>query len=364
MVLIILESFSEEYIGFLNKESESFTPFLDSLSRHSTVYQGMANGKRSIEAIPALLAGIPSLMVEPYITSTYSMNKIVGLPEILKKHNYFTAFFHGAYNGSMNFDGFAKSIGIDQYYGMNEYNDKADYDGNWGIFDEPFLQFMAGKLSTFPEPFFATVFTLSSHHPYTIPTQYVGKFKKGKLPILETVMYVDNALRLFFKTVSKTNWYRNTLFVITADHSAQAMKQKYNTNYGMYKIPMIFYKPDSETGTVKDQIFQQIDLMPTLIDYLRINEQSFSFGKSVYQTETGFHIAYRSVYYQLIKDNYLITFNDDKFEIFNLEEDPLATHNIASEHTMNLLLNQNKNYLKAIIQQYNTRMIENRLTVK
>ena len=363
VVLIVLESFSEEYIGCFNANGgRSFTPFLDSLVQKSIVYRGMANGKRSIEAIPALLAGMPSLMNEPYITSAYSMNKIEGLPQILKRNDYHTSFFHGAYNGSMNFDSFVKSIGVDEYYGMNEYNNPKDYDGNWGIFDEPFLQFMVGKLSEFPQPFFTGVFTLSSHHPYTMPKQHQNKFAKGDIPILETVMYVDYALKKFFEKAETTDWYNNTLFVITADHTAQAMAAEYKTDYGMYKIPMILYHPHADTAYRSNHIFQQIDLMPTLIDYLKLNESYACFGKSIYQTEGGFHVAYRNGYYQLLKEGYLLRFNSEKFEIFDVEKDPMLTHNIAKDKN-DKAIEDLKQYLKAIIQQYNNRLIENRLNV-
>ncbi len=364
VVVIVLESFSEEYIGYFNNRSgESFTPFLDSLIQKSIVYQGMANGKRSIEAIPAILAGMPSLMNEPYITSTYSMNKIEGLPQILKRNGYHTSFFHGAYNGSMNFDSFVKSIGVDEYYGMDEYNNLADYDGNWGIFDEPFLQFMANKLSEFPQPFFTGVFTLSSHHPYTIPEQHKDRFAKGEIPILETVMYVDYALKKFFEEAETTDWYSNTLFIITADHTAQAMADEYKTDYGMYKIPMILYHPAADTAYRSTHIFQQIDLMPTLIDYLKLNEPSLCFGKSIYQTEGGYHVAYRNGYYQLLKDSYLLRFNGEKFEIFDVEKDPMFTHDVAKDRN-DKNIEGLKQYLKAIIQQYNNRLIENRLIVE
>lgn len=364
VVVIVLESFSEEYIGCFNSRGEkSFTPFLDSLVQKSIAYRGMANGKRSIEAIPALLAGMPSLMNEPYITSTYSMNKIEGLPQILKQNGYHTSFFHGAYNGSMNFDSFVKSIGVDEYYGMDEYNNSVDYDGNWGIFDEPFLQFMADKLSEFPQPFFTGVFTLSSHHPYTIPEQHKDRFAKGEIPILETVMYVDYALKKFFEKAATTDWYSNTLFVITADHTAQAMADEYKTDYGMYKIPMILYHPAADTAYRSSHIFQQIDLMPTLIDYLKLNEQSLCFGKSIYQTNGGYHVAYRNGYYQLLKDNHLLRFNGEKFEIFDIENDPVLVHDIAKDRN-DKNIEELKQYLKAIIQQYNNRLIENRLIVE
>ncbi|MBR5028536.1 MAG: sulfatase-like hydrolase/transferase, partial [Bacteroidales bacterium] len=326
VVIIILESFSEEYVGFLNPDNKGFTPFLDSLSQHCTVYQGMSNGKRSIEAIPAILAGMPSIMFEPFITSPYATNKIEGLPEVLKRHGYHTSFFHGAYNGSMNFDAFVQSVGVDHYYGKNEFNaecgDKG-YDGNWGIFDEPFLQFMAKKISTFQQPFFTSVFTISSHHPYTMPEEHVGEFPEGKHPILQVVAYSDYALRQFFATASQTEWYNNTVFVITADHTAPPISSKYSTGYNVYKVPMLVFDPANDTHIVKNRILQQADIKPTLIDYLGINEKTFSFGKSVLNpANPEYHISYGSSAYQLIKDKYYIRYDGTKLEVFDRIADP------------------------------------------
>ena len=365
VVIIILESFSEEYVGFLNPDNKGFTPFLDSLSQHCTVYQGMSNGKRSIEAIPAILAGMPSIMFEPFITSPYATNKIEGLPEVLKRHGYHTSFFHGAYNGSMNFDAFVQSVGVDHYYGKNEFNaecgDKG-YDGNWGIFDEPFLQFMAKKISTFQQPFLTSVFTISSHHPYTMPEEHVGEFPEGKHPILQVVAYSDYALRQFFATASQTEWYNNTVFVITADHTAPPISSKYSTGYNVYKVPMLVFDPANDTHIVKNRILQQADIKPTLIDYLGINEKTFSFGKSVLNpANPEYHISYGSSAYQLIKDKYYIRYDGTKLEVFDRIADPELKNDISQSDPK--AYQSQLNFLKAIIQQYNNRMIENRLTV-
>ena len=164
----------------LNKIQNSFTPFIDSLIQESLVFtNGFSNGRRSIEGIPAVIAGIPSLMNSPFITSAYSGDKFYSLPYLLKQEGYNTSFYHGGTNGTMGFDNFCKAAGIDAYYGRYEYNNDKDFDGNWGIFDEPFLQFMAKSLDKTPQPFMASVFTLSSHHPYTIPEKYKNKFIKG-----------------------------------------------------------------------------------------------------------------------------------------------------------------------------------------
>src|SRR5690606_8681897 len=104
-------------------------------------------------------------------------------------------------------------------YGKKEYKNDADYDGIWGIWHEPFLQFMADKLDEMPQPFFASFFSLSSHHPFKVPAKYKGKFPAGPLPVHEPVGYTDYAMKQCFVKASETEWYRNTLFVRVADHA-------------------------------------------------------------------------------------------------------------------------------------------------
>src|SRR5690554_8103416 len=100
------------------------------------------------------------------------------MPKILKKNGFHTFFFHGAFNGSQNFDQYAAVAGFDRYYGKNEYKGPESFDGKWGVFDEDFLQFFAKEITTFNQPFFTTLFTISSHAPFTIPEKYKGKFPK------------------------------------------------------------------------------------------------------------------------------------------------------------------------------------------
>lgn len=347
IVVIILESFSQEYMGMYNEgKSESFTPFLDSLSEYAFVYQGMSNGKKSIESIPAVLASTPTLMDVPFILSSYYDNQTLALPAILKKHDYSTAFFHGSYNGSMKFDDYCSKIGFDSYYGRTEYGDDSDWDHTWGIFDEPFLQFMARKITTMREPFFTTVFTISSHHPYTIPEQHKGRFKKGEHPILECVNYADYALRQFFSTASQQPWFENTLFVITADHPAQGLSPEYNNYDTWYKIPMIFYDPSSTKGFKSDRIVQQIDLMPTLIDYLGLKDRAVCFGNSLFQQSEGYQVAYGNGYYQLVNKNGVVVMMGNKVEY----------HSRSGEKDECAL-----SLLKSILQQYQMRMMNDQL---
>lgn len=358
VVVIILESFSQEYMGCYNKGiMPSFTPFLDSLYQHSVVYQGRANGKKSIEGIPAVFGSIPTLMTFPLIMSDYRDDSMNAMPNVLRSNGYHTAFFHGSYNGVMNFDKLCQKFGFNEYYGMNEYmadrhSKESDYDGCWGIYDEFFLQYMVRRMSTFRQPFMAGVFTLSSHHPYTMQPGHENDFNEGPHPLCRVVMYSDNALRKFFDAARKTDWYENTIFVITADHSGQGLSREYNDYNGWYRIPMMFYIPKHEeffvpqfgqqwsVHKVYPRLMQQTDIMPTLLDYLGIQATTVCFGTSAFRNpDMGWQIAYGNGYYQLET-------SDGKISVIGQEKEEG---------------NGNIELLKAIVQQYNHRLINDQL---
>ena len=188
--------------------------------REFILQNAYANGKRSIEGIPAIIGGIPALLSDPFITSAYSSNTITTIPSLLKQKGYTSTFFHGGTNGTMGFDNFSRSSGFDHYFGRTEYDNDDDFDGSWGIYDEPFLQQAALEIDKMKLPFLAVLFTLSSHHPYKIPDKYVNQFPEGTLPLHQSIAYADFSLKRFFETALKMSWFSNTLFVITADHTS------------------------------------------------------------------------------------------------------------------------------------------------
>jgi phosphoglycerol transferase MdoB-like AlkP superfamily enzyme len=363
VVVIILESFSQEHIGALNHINDytGFTPFLDSLIHKGAYIKGFANGKRSIEGIPAILAGIPTLMNESYITSMYAGNKINSLASLLKAKGYNTSFYHGGSNGTMGFDSFTKIAGFDTYYGRHQYNNEDDYDGKWGIWDEAFLQNYAKQLNQTPQPFLSAVFTLSSHHPYKVPDKYKGKFRKGKLEIQESIMYADYALQKFFETAVKMPWYDSTLFVITADHTSEAYFEYYKNDIGMYAIPILFYLPNGNLKLNHQQIGQQIDIMPSVLDVLNFDKPYFSFGTSVFDTaKPHFNISYINSNYQLIKDKYALKFDGEKsVSLYNISQDSLLQHNLINTDVNKK--NEMELFLKALIQQYNNSLRNNKM---
>lgn len=358
VVIIILESFGRENI------QRGQTPFLDGLIEKSLFFEnGFANGKLSIDAVPSTLSSIPSLMNHSLITSSYSINEVYGLPKILKDNGYQTAFFHGAFNGSQNFDQYCKVAGFDTYYGKNEYVGPEAFDGRWGIFDEEFMQYFSGKMKEFKQPFFSTIFTISSHNPYIIPEKYKGKFPKGTTKIQESIAYADYALKRFFEKASQQEWYKNTLFVITADHtSSEPTEKKYKTNVGKFRIPILFFDPSNPSIIGKNQKnLQQIDIMPSIIDYLNIDSKMITYGKS-YQSEKDFVVYYLDNIYHYISGDYYLAFDGKKsLGLYNFKNDELLKTNVIQ--TEKAKTTEMETFIKAYIQSFNERMIGNKLTL-
>ncbi len=283
VVILILESFGAEYIGPVN--GKSYTPFLDSLMARSLVFENAyANGRRSIEGVAAVMGGIPALMSEPFISSNFTTNYFLGLGTLLSPRHYSTAFFHGGHNGTMHFDSFMQSAGIEHYYGSKEYNNSSDDDGIWGIWDEPFLQFTVKKMNQMPEPFMASVFTISSHHPFKIPDKYKDQFPEGPSEILKTISYTDMALKKFFAEAQKSPWFKNTLFIITADHTSKHYRPEYESDVGDYRVPLFLYHPAFQFPAVDtNMVVQQIDILPTVLDFLGLPSKEKNYlGSSMF----------------------------------------------------------------------------------
>lgn len=370
VVVIILESFSREFVGIYNhemgiKDYKGYTPFLDSLIGHSLAFQySFANGRKSIDAMPSVICSIPSIEV-PYVLSHFSGNKVNSLASLLKGKGYYTAFFHGAPNGSMGFQAFANLCGFDDYFGKTEYGNDDDYDGIWGIWDEKFLQYYALKMNEFKQPFYTNFFSVSSHHPYNLPPGYEQKFKGGSKDIYKTLQYTDYSLKKFFETVKKMPWYENTLFVLTADHcSAEISYPEFNTAWGYFSIPVFFFKPGSDLKAMNPGIIQQIDIMPTVLGYLHYDKPYVAFGRNILdQQTTPFAFNYLDNTYQAFMGDYLLQFDGNKaVALYNFKTDKLLKQSLLAQ--MPEVAARMEIKLKAFIQQYNNRMVDDNLTME
>jgi arylsulfatase A-like enzyme len=369
LVLIILESFGAEHVGGLNKRFDNgtyqgFTPFFDELmQRGLTFTNAFANGTKTIDAMPSVTASIP-MLVESFNLSHYSGNRVSSIASLLKERGYETMFFHGAPNGSMGMEAFIHLTGYDRYFGMREYGNDADFDGSWGIWDEEFFQFFARKLGESKRPFFATLFSVSSHHPYRVPKKYEGKFRKGPVEVEEPLGYTDYALRRLFETMATLPYYQRTLFVLTSDHASMQYRPEYKALVGRFRIPILFYRPDGSLQGTDDRPAQQIDILPTVMRMLGSNRDYVAFGNDLLDSAgPRFVVLYTDGgLYQLIQGDHVLHWDGKRtVGLYQYRTDPLLEQDLSARAPE--LRSRMERLMKAVIQQYNTRMIDDRLTV-
>ena len=291
VVVFIMESMSAEHSAYLcpevyaDREVKGFTPFLDSLMQNGLVFKRMyANGTRSIQAMPSVLGSIPSFRT-PFVLMPQSLGESRQLPAMLADKGYATLFFCGSEHGSMGFGAYARSAGVERLVSREDYEARhgtGDFDGYWGIWDEPFLQFMGEELAATPEPFFATLFTLSSHHPFVVPEQYAATLPDGYTRIHKGVAYDDQAFRRFFHRFGGEEWFRRTIFVFIADHvSSEKFAEKTRSYPGNMHIVGFIHTPDGALQGEVREVTQQLDIMPTVLGLTGNTEPYFAFGRDV-----------------------------------------------------------------------------------
>ncbi len=364
IVIFILESMGREYWGSLNSEEQipkykGYTPFLDSLANHSLIFPNFyANSRKSIHGMPAILAGVPSFETA-YTSSPYSNQPIESVVSITNNLGYNTSFFHGASNGSMGFLGFSKTLGFDNYYGKDEYNNDIDFDGYWGIWDEPFLQFTKKILDKKSEPFLSTVFTVTSHDPYIIPKKYEGFFDKGFVPMHQVVGYTDFALKKFFNEAENEPWFDNTIFIFTADHGNQTHYPYYEKIINRFANPLMIYWPKKKLKGVSSVLGQHMDIFPTVADLIGYDKPFRSWGKSLVSEDKNDSFVvnfFGGGNYFMMNDEYIIVSNGANIKgVYNSNDRDLEN---------NIIDNSNKKMeelslkFKMFIQDYMNRIVD------
>lgn len=367
VVVIVLESFGEEFFGPVNG-GKSLTPFLDTLMAKSLVFKNAyANGRRSIEGIGAIMAGIPALMSEPFISSHFTSNYFLGLGTLLSPQGYATSFFHGGQNGTMYFDSFMKSAGVEKYFGAREYGNSADDDGVWGIWDEPFLQWMLAQMDNVPQPFMTSVFTLTSHQPYRIPEKYKTVFPEGSIEILKTISYTDFALKKFFIEAEKKPWFKDTLFVITADHASMHFRPEWENEAGSYRIPLFFYHPSYQFPKIDtEKVVQHVDILPTILDYLNVAAKEKNYlGSSVFVDGDKVAVNFIDGRYILFAKDYFLRWTPGHGEpqLFAIADREGSNELVGAElsSAQSSRKHELTQKLKAAIQYFNEGMWDNKL---
>ena len=283
VVVVMVESLSADYLGTYGNK-ENLTPYLDKLAKESLVFDKVfATGTRTVRGLDALSIAIPPIPGQAIVHRPDS-DHLATLGEFLEAQQFRTFFMYGGYGvfDSMN-----------AYFRGNDYKvvDRTDFDKStiqaenvWGIDDESLFNnsiSMIDRMVKPPQPFFAHIMTTSNHRPFTFP--------EGKVDLPQghregAVKYTDYALGKLIENAKTKPWFKDTLFVIVADHcSSAAGKTKLPVE--KYRIPLFFYAPDLLPAGHYSRVVSQIDIAPTLLDILGAKGSQHFFGQSLFKAE-------------------------------------------------------------------------------
>lgn len=373
VVILLLEGIGVPFVQSVNniegtvKDSLPLMPFLESLCDRSLVFtEAYSTGTKSSEGITAVLGGFPVFQPTIYMTSPHNTNDIDGVPALLGDKGYSSVFYCGCFRGSYGFEAFGLAAGYRRFVGRDEYGgEPSDCEPHWGIFDDRMGKFITSDLAGMQQPFAAAWFTLTSHGPYIIPEEFRSRYRSPDLTIEQTVEYVDDVLEEFFRDASAADWYENTLFVITADHSRLMPDPIYNSPNTLYHIPLILFTPDGSIDPGVDPLpASQLDITPTVLGYMNYNEPRVSMGNDLLDPASRrFAVNRVNNIYQIMEGDYLLQFDTGTGKpaaLYNRIEDPMLGSDILESEPETAA--RMEKLVKAFIQQYTHRIRENRLS--
>ena len=281
-VLIILESFTAKFLQ-THGGSPRIAPGLNRLIQRGLYFRRfMASGGRSANGLYSMFAGLPdragtTILRMPEINQPYS-----GLPALLKSKGYSTLFLHG---GELEFDNLRTvlpHLGFERLAGYREIKKSGRYPVStpWGFDDRYSFDFLYHTLHAAQEPFFAAIFTVNTHHPYIHPKDPSKNIFPDSTPenrYLNSYHYTDRILSEFLDRASGTSWFKNTIFLITADHAHHR-----GLNYlEDRQIPLLLYAPGHIPAAINTKLYSQVDILPTLLALSGGNQRYASMGRNM-----------------------------------------------------------------------------------
>lgn len=284
LVIFLQESLGAEYVGCLG--GMPLTPNLDKLSTDGLLFTNLyCTGTRSVRGIEAVLTGFLPSPSESVVKLSGSQIEFASVAEILKRNGYNTSFIYG---GMANFDNMASFFngnGIDNIVDETSFDkDGTKYamKGTWGYSDED-LVVKANEYfkSLGDKPFFSLMFSTSNHEPFEFPENRIELYENPKNTVHNAMKYADFVIGKFFELAQKEDYYKNTIFIVIADHNTRT----YGKNLvpiNKFRIPALIVGPGVPKGEKYDKLVSQIDIPPTLLSMVGIATEHPMIGRNLH----------------------------------------------------------------------------------
>jgi phosphoglycerol transferase MdoB-like AlkP superfamily enzyme len=288
LVLIIVESFSATLIESLGGE-KGVAPVTSALSSKGLLFTDIyAVGGRTDKGVVGILSAFPSQAIRSIMKQNDKQEKLPAIAQELKKNGYNTSFYYGGESEFFNMKSYILSHGYSKLVDQHAFR-KKDMNSKWGTFDHIVFRKNITDLDAKKAPFFSTILTLTNHEPFEIPGTPRFKGNNVDNKYRSTFSYTDSCIGAYIKEAKTRSWYKNTLFVIIADHSHRlpGMISEYEAK--RYHIPLLFFgdvlKPEFR-GKRIDKTGSQTDLAATLLGQLNIDHSRYKWSKDLLNPET------------------------------------------------------------------------------
>lgn len=279
IILFILESNTAKWYGCLGG-APGVTPCLDSIAADGLLFTNIyAAGDRSEKGQVAILSGYPNQAINSIIKKPEKTRQLPSLNKALAQAGYHSSYTYGGELEFANIKSYLINIGMEKITGKYQFP-VSQRTTSWGVHDEYTFSYFFDFLQKEPQPFFATLFSLSSHEPYDVPLKH---FKGNDETTLfkNAVYYTDSVAGDFIRKLKQTPLWKNTLVIFTADHGHPLPNHDANDRPSKFHIPLIFTGGALQLKGRIAAIGSQTDIATTLLDQLRLPAADFKWGKDL-----------------------------------------------------------------------------------
>jgi phosphoglycerol transferase MdoB-like AlkP superfamily enzyme len=286
IIILILESFSAYLIGDLGGDS-LVTPNFNRYSKEGILFSNFyASGTRTDKAIPAILDGYPALPAQSVIKEPKKSQSLPNIVRLLIDQGYSSRFWYGGEINFANFNSFVTGSGFRQIITKSNF-DPENYNSKWGVHDHVMFKAVEDSMKSMKEPFLEVVLTLSSHEPFDVPMEPLFSGSSNLAKYKNSVCYADKALGAFLDWARQTEWWKNTLVIMVADHCSRVSPEMPYYSLEAFKIPMLWIGGALSANPFRVEKYgSQVDIPPTLFGQLDLPDK-FPFGKDLLSDESS-----------------------------------------------------------------------------
>lgn len=279
VIIIVWESFTAKVVKALGGK-EGVTPRFNQLIHEGILFDhAYATGARSDKGLAGILSGYPAQPTESIINIPDKSRHMAGLPNTLRQYGYNTAYYYGGEIAFFNMKSYMLNIGFQQLVSKKDFAEK-DMNSKWGAHDGVVLTRLANDLKTVQQPFFRTIFTLSSHEPFEVPMKTKIPGNDEEHEFMNALYYTDSSIYQFIQKIKQEPWYNNTLIVIVADHGHRMPDNSRHDVPNKFHIPILWLGGAlAKQDTVIHSITSQTDIAATLLNQLNMPDTAYHWSK-------------------------------------------------------------------------------------